>query len=185
MATRPPLAKEIYATLSGEIKTETMPRIFANFAEASNQKVEVVHLLIQSPGGFVGDGIGAYNFLRSLPLKIVTYNGGLVASIAVIVFLCGAERVASETAAFLIHRSTIGPITGTSTQLQDFSAGLAIDDNRSESILKSHINLSDEKWEIQKRSNLIISSAEAMQIGLIHRIGDWTVPKGQQIYNVV
>jgi ATP-dependent Clp protease protease subunit len=43
--------------------------------------------LVQSTGGFVGDGIAIYNYLRNVPIEIIAYNGGMVSSIAVLVFI--------------------------------------------------------------------------------------------------
>ena len=37
-----------------------------------------IHLMISSPGGGVADGIAVYNFLRSIPIPVTTYNIGTV-----------------------------------------------------------------------------------------------------------
>ena len=49
------LSKEIYATLSGTIDSEMVKRVFAGVNNAVNQRIERIHLLIQSTGGSVGD----------------------------------------------------------------------------------------------------------------------------------
>ena len=51
------------------------------------QRVAHVHLLFQSNGGTVGDGLCLYNFFRSLPISLTFYNTGSVASVAAIAYL--------------------------------------------------------------------------------------------------
>lgn len=178
------LPSEIYATLAGTIDPNTSQRVFAGFSQAVNNNVETVHLLIQSTGGGIGDGVGIYNFLRNLPLKIIAYNGGLVASIAVIIYLAAEVRKASATANFVIHKSYHTIPSGTADQLELQAKGLAIEDERTERILKDHLKLSRTQWQIHGRGNLTIPADEALKVGLIHEIADFRPPKGSQVFNV-
>ena len=94
--------------------TESIPLFFAQQhprahqhhwprrANWANQGTKEIHLLFASTGGNVDAGISAYNVLRSLPIKLVTYNGN-VDSIATIIFLAGDERIAVPHATFMFH----------------------------------------------------------------------------------
>ena len=177
--------KEIYATLSGTIDPEMVKRVFASFSAAVNNGFERVHLLIQSTGGTVGDGIGIYNYLRNLPLELVAYNGGSVASSAVVVFLAAKMRKASATASFTIHKSLIPTnLVANSTKLKLLADGLSLEDQRTEEILRSHINLPASKWRIYRMTDLIITAHQAVQFGLIHEVSDFVPPRGTQLYNL-
>lgn len=181
----PAQPQEVYATLAGMVDSAMVQRVFNGFSAAVNNKVGTVHLLIQSTGGFIAEGVALYNYLRHLPLKIVAYNGGGVSSIAVIVFLAAHRRRASETASFLIHRSHVSPNQGTTVfQLENLAHGLTFDDERTESILNQHITLPEEKRKLYEYGNLTISAKEAIQFGLIHEIADFKVPQGAQLYNL-
>jgi len=92
-------------TLSGDVNSDMVRRVFDAVADMTEDRITTAHILIQSNGGYVSDGICLYNYLSKLPIKIVTYNAGAVASIAVILFLAGAERYASDTARFMVHKS--------------------------------------------------------------------------------
>lgn len=98
MANQPsaPTPDDVYASVAGAVDAQMVQRIFNGFSIALNEGVKTVHLLVHSGGGLIGDGIGIYNYLRKLPLNIVTYNGGTVASIAVILFLAAKTRRARE-----------------------------------------------------------------------------------------
>ena len=79
--------KEIWITLTGQIDQSMVKGVFQFAANATHDQIKTVHLLIQSGGGFVSDGICLYNFLKNLPINLVTYNMGNVSSMAVILYL--------------------------------------------------------------------------------------------------
>src|SRR5262245_51143183 len=97
-APQPALPTEIYATLTGPVDADMVRRVFNGGAVAVNGGIRRVHLLVQSAGGFVGDGVVLYNYLRNLPVEFITYNAGSVLSIAVLVYLAGSLRKVSKTA---------------------------------------------------------------------------------------
>jgi ATP-dependent Clp protease protease subunit len=64
-----------------------------------------VSVRINSPGGSVFEGYAIYNALKRHDGKVTTYNDGLAASAASIVFLSGEERVASNLSMVMIHEA--------------------------------------------------------------------------------
>ncbi len=94
-------------TLSGDVNSDMVRRVFDAVADMTEDRITTAHILIQSNGGYVSDGICLYNYLSKLPIKIITYNAGAVASIAVILFLAGAERYASDTARFMVRTALV------------------------------------------------------------------------------
>lgn len=181
----PPTPKEIYVTLAGPVDAQMVQRVFQGFALAIREQVETVHILIQSGGGNIGDGIAIYNYLRKLPLKLISYNGGTVASIAVLIFLAASERMASNTATFMIHKSHFTSATQTNVEsLEGIAKMLRIDDARIEEILKEHIALPSKTWKLHERSDITITAREAVDYRLIKSIADFQVPPGNHLYNL-
>ena len=89
-------------TLSGDVNSDMVHRVFEAVADMTEDGVETAHILLQSNGGYVSDGICLYNYLSKLPIKIVTYNAGAVASIAersasALRSTCSAAGIAVET----------------------------------------------------------------------------------------
>lgn len=187
MANQPsaPTPDDVYASVAGAVDAQMVQRIFNGFSIALNEGVKTVHLLVHSGGGLIGDGIGIYNYLRKLPLNIVTYNGGTVASIAVILFLAAKTRRASKNATFMIHRSHwMANIPATTDTLDAMASMLRIDDGRVEEILKENINLPPDKWSLHQKADLTITASEALEYGLIHEISDFEVPPGNKLHNL-
>lgn len=174
-----------YFTLSGDVNSDMVRRVFNAVADITEDKLTTAHILIQSNGGYVSDGICLYNYLSKLPFKLVTYNAGAVASIAVTLFLSGAKRYASETARFMVHKSHATASPGARPDaLKIIVDGLRADDLRTEQILKKHVRLNEEHWMVHAYSDLHLTAQEALAVGLVDGIADFAPPRGQRIINI-
>lgn len=182
---QPQVPEEIYVTLTGGIDAGIVQRVFNAGAVVTTGKVKRVHLLIHSTGGVISDGIALYNYLRRLPIELTTYCAGCIASAAVLVYLAGKTRKTSNGGIFVLHKAQIVPASATAEGMRLASDSLLIEDARNESILREHVNLPQEKWEIQARGNLVVTAQEAVQFGLAHAIGDWAPPFGANVTSLV
>jgi len=107
-----PAKQDVYAFFFSEINQITGQRFMDGISRATHELTPArLHILFQSSGGTIGDGICLYNFLRKSPIEIILYNSGIVSSIAVISYLGAAKRIVSQHATFMIHRSTAPPGT--------------------------------------------------------------------------
>lgn len=178
-------AGHAYFTLSGDVNSDMVRRVFDAAADMTEDKITTAHVLIQSNGGYVSDGICLYNFLHKLPIKLVTYNAGAVASIAVTLYLAGQERYASETARFMVHKSHATASPGARPDaLKIIVDGLRADDLRTEQILKQHVNFNDEHWMVHAYSDLHLTAREALDVGLVNGVADFSPPKGWRLTNI-
>jgi len=72
-----------------------------------------IHVLIESPGGSLRDGLAIYNDLRarvSNGAEVTTEARGLVASAAVLPFLAGDSRTMTEGTQLMVHEAHVGAI---------------------------------------------------------------------------
>lgn len=181
----PQIPTEVYAVFAGGIDQGAVNRIFANLAGAMERKFEKVHLLFQSFGGVVGDGVCLYNFFKSLPIELTLYNVGAVQSIASIAYLGAKKRKTSAHATFMIHKTVISIANLTpADRLKAVTESMALDDKRTDTILRSHLKLPDTQWDNLSRNDLVFSGEEAIKIGLATEIGEFAPPPGTQIFNI-
>jgi ATP-dependent Clp protease protease subunit len=179
------LRRDGYFTLAGDINSDMVRRVFDALGKMTADDVDTAHILLQSNGGYVSDGICLYNTLRNAPVDLVMYNGGAVASIAVTVFLAGQRRIASDTARFMIHKSHATAGVGARPEtLQIIADGLMADDRRTEAILRRHIKLTQRMWDVHAHSDLHLSPQDALDTRLIERLGDFAPPRGSRIVNI-
>lgn len=177
--------KEAWFTLSGDVNSDMVHRVFEAVSMMTEDGIETAHILVQSNGGYVSDGLCLYNFLANSPIKIVMYNGGAVASIAVILYLSGTERYCSETARFMVHKSHATASPGSRPDaLNIIVEGLRADDARTESILRKCIELTPEQWAIHQYSDLHLNSRDAKAAGLVNDVRDFRPPKGGMLRNI-
>lgn len=98
----------VYINYFDKIDTERVKVIMALVSSIiAKEKPDVLYFLFASNGGSVDAGVALYNFLESLPLKIVMHNIGSIDSIANVVFSAGKERYAVPHATFLFHGVTV------------------------------------------------------------------------------
>lgn len=168
-----------YYTLAGDVNNDMVQRVFCAVAEMSANRISTAHLLFQSHGGFISDGLCLYNFLSNLPIRFITYNAGAVASIAVTVFLAGRQRYASDTARFMVHKSHASPQGGARPDaLRIIADGLKADDRRTETILRRFVRLTDSQWAVHAHSDLHLTAEAALAAGVVDAIADFSPPPG-------
>lgn len=180
----PTLPSEVYAVFCDNVNQASVQRIFNGLTTAMATKVKAVHLLFQSNGGFVGDGIALYNFFKALPIDFTIYNVGQVSSVAVIAYLGARRRKTGAHAMFMMHRTTSPGQPATAFELEGVAKSLSLDDRRTESILSEHVTLLTGKWSDLDDHDFYFSGEEAVKMGLAHEIGEFSPPPGTQIYNV-
>jgi ATP-dependent Clp protease protease subunit len=179
------LPKDIYLTFAGSIDNQAVSRFFNSLNIAVTNGVESVHLLVQSMGGFVDDGIGLYNYLTNLPLKLITYNEGAVQSIALLPYLAGKVRNCAPDASFLIHKTTFSFHGGATAEMMRGRADAAEDsDKKTDAILRRHIRMPDDRWALRDRFDLTINAEDAKEFGLVHEIVHFAPQKGSQVFNI-
>ncbi|WP_312519904.1 ATP-dependent Clp protease proteolytic subunit [Massilia sp.] len=177
--------KEAWFTLSGDVNSDMVHRMFEAVAAMTEDGIDTAHVLLQSNGGYVSDGLCLYNFMASSPIKFVMYNGGAVASIAVVLYLSGTRRYASETARFMIHKSHATASPGSRPDaLNIIVEGLRADDARTESILRKEIELSPEQWNVHQYGDLHLTARDAKTAKMIHEVADFRPPKGAVLRNI-
>ena len=148
------------------------------FTKASQDGIETIHFLIQSQGGDVNEGVFLYNLIREFPMNVITYNCGFVGSAAATAYLGAKKRVVSANGTFLLHKVTAGVgRTGNALTLKSIRDNVALDDARTENIIKSHLRLSEEQLSVHANSDLFLSEQDAIDCGLATDIGDFS-PRG-------
>jgi ATP-dependent Clp protease protease subunit len=180
----PTIPPEVYGVFSDQINQATVQRIFQSVGIATNAGVLHAHILFQSSGGFVGDGVCLYNFFRTLPIELTLYNVGSVQSIATVAYLGAVHRKVSANAAFGIHRTTFSPQNAQASQLEAFASSARLDDFRTDAILRTHLNLSEAEWTALDHGDLVFGADDAVRIGLAESVGDFAPPMGTKLFNI-
>ena len=180
----PTLPPDVYAIFCGGIEQLTSQKVVNGLTIAMGGKVQHVHLLFQSAGGYVADGVFLYNLFRGIPIELTLYNVGQISSAGVVAYLGAKNRKTAANATFMIHRSTNSPQFATAAKLSHAAKSLVLDDERVEAIIRSHVKFPPELWAALEHNDIYFSGTEAVQFGLADEIKDFGPPLGTQVYNL-
>ncbi len=176
---------EAWYTLSGDVNDSMVRRMFDANAQMAQDGIQVAHLLLHSHGGYISDGLCLYNVLSASPVRFMMYNAGVVASIAVTLFLAGEQRYASDTARFMIHKSHASPGSGIGAdELAVVVEGLRADDSRTESIMRKFLRLTPAQLQVHARTDLHLTAHDALGAGLIDEIRNFSPRPGARLINI-
>jgi ATP-dependent protease ClpP protease subunit len=100
----------IYGAIGGfDMETfqekNTAEKFNAEF-NAIEADADTIHVRINSPGGYVFEGLAIYNALFASEKRIITYNDGVCASMAADILMTGDEIHAFPNALLMIHNSS-------------------------------------------------------------------------------
>ena len=94
---------EVFINFQGEINNSTVAKLTTTIHQKLSAGADRFVILISSSGGAVNCGIAAYNLLRGIPAQVVTFNYGVIDSMAIVLFSSGEERYCVPQARFLLH----------------------------------------------------------------------------------
>lgn len=183
----PPLPApiDVYAAFAGAIDQTSLQRFFQAFATVMAQpSTGAFHLLFNSNGGTVSEGVALYNYFRALTIDFTIYNAGAVQSAGVVAYLGAKKRKVSAHAAFMVHRTHVSPQYATADRLHAFTNSLRIDDERTEAILRQYLTLSEEQWQAHHAHELWLTAPDAVKAGLANEVGEFSPPPGRQIFGI-
>ncbi|MGD0201097.1 MAG: ATP-dependent Clp protease proteolytic subunit [Bryobacteraceae bacterium] len=186
----------IYINFSAEIIPGTTETLIATVANASNQGVKTVYLMLSTPGGQVMNGLNLYNVLRGLPVELITHNVGNVDSIGNMVFMAGAKRYACRASTFMFHgvaahlQATVASNTGPLTvlgekELRERLGAVQADQNRIGAIIKDRTRLDETAIETLFLEAQTKDANWALSCGVIDEIREIQVPPGSPVVSLV
>ena len=175
----------LYIIFTGPIDEQIAAQMIQQIDVAINSDngFEFLYLVINTPGGGVNAGITLYNYLRGLPIKIVTHNIGQVDSIGNVIFLAGDERYAAPATSFLFHGVAFGGNGNFSfslTNLEERLSQVKQDEKRIQTVVSSRSDLGPRKLLGFFKSGRSISPDEALGFKIIAEVRDLEIPSNSK-----
>jgi ATP-dependent Clp endopeptidase proteolytic subunit ClpP len=117
-----------------------------------------IQIWINSPGGVIVDGFAIYNAILKTKTKVDTYNVGIAASIAAVIFQAGRKRLMADYAILMYHNA----LGGDESQLGIFNAAITSMIQRS--------GMSREQIVKMMSAETFLNANEALKEGLVDEI---------------
>jgi ATP-dependent Clp protease protease subunit len=184
----PAAPSRTYISFVAEIAPKTVESLMAVLAQQVAQKVDEIYLMLTTPGGNVMHGIALYNFLRSMPFKLIVHNSGSVNSIGNAIFLAGQERYACANSTFMFHG--VGFDITDKMRLEEKFLRERLDAIQNDQRRIGQIITDNTSLDQGAVANLFLEAqtkdaAYARTNGIIHDIRDIQIPKGASVLQLV
>ena len=182
----PDLAGEkiAYIGFCGLIDSVGVTKIAGSLNAAVNEQYDAVYLCLTTLGGYVGDGIYLYNHIRSLPVRVTIHNTGTVASIGATLFTAAEVRLCSPNAVFMMHPVSVPADGAGAERIQAALRSALSDEERTERILRERASVPEEVLSSRRSTDVFISAQQALEFGLVHKVADFVLPPGNQIFQL-
>ncbi len=144
-------------------------------------------ILISSPGGNVYYGLSAYNYLKGIPVEVVTHNFGSVVSMALILYCAGSRRLSAPHATFLLHGVQQNFPQGTSLeekQLEERLKSLKLDIENIAGVMAATTGKHEEEITKAIVERTTLNPEQAVDFGLVHEITEKLFDKGAELISI-
>lgn len=143
-------------------------------AVLTNYEPEPIEIFINSGGGSATDGFAIIGAMDMSSTPIITYGMGMVASMALGIFMNGDIRVSTRHTRFMYHSVAYGAI-GYIKDHEDAQKESDLLQRMYNSLFKDTKITKEMMKEIRdKKSNFFFSAKEAKNLGIIHEIVEKT-----------
>ena len=166
------LLKDRILFVTGEIDDYMADLVIAQllFLESEDPDKDI-HMYINSPGGSVSAGMAIYDTMQYIKSDVSTICMGMAASMASVLLAAGAKgkRFALPHARLMIHQP-LGGAQGQATEIEIHAREILRIREEMNAILAAHTGQSIEKIARDTERDHYLTSAEAMEYGLIDAV---------------
>jgi ATP-dependent Clp protease protease subunit len=165
----------------------TASALLATMNQAIKEGHADITLLMSSSGGQLIPGFAIYNQLLMLPITLTTCNIGSVNSIATIIFLAGAQRLATPNATFLFHGTSWGfghAAEIAKRQLAESMSALEIDEKRMRDVVVTRTLIQEAEITQLMLDGMTKDAQFAKDSQIIHEITLIPIPPGVQVIQI-
>lgn len=140
--------------------------------EISKANAKTINVIINSPGGHVGDAMAIHDYLvdlRKNGTAVNTIGRGIVASSATLILLAGENPEMSANSWFMMH-TVSGGIYGTVQQVENYAATMRKFNNSIRDLYASKSGLPVEEIDNLMEAETWLNATEAKDKGLISNV---------------
>lgn len=139
--------------------------------DINNIDTPYINIRINSPGGYVFDGVAIYNAIKSHPAQVSVYIDALAASIASVIAMAGDKIEMAENSFLMIHNAWLLTV-GNKEELRREADLLEKLDESIANIYASRTGMEIGKIMEMMGAETWIGADEAIEMGFIDSIGE-------------
>lgn len=178
---------EAHVAFLGHVREETVTEAVTYLNDLASDGIGRVALAMHTIGGELEAGMRLYESLRSMPFQVVTYAVGYVASIGIVIYLAGDERIAGPRCRFQMHRPTVKFSEEADLDIPSLQAqisGLEAHEARVRAVYEDRTHLDRTEIDNLRGSSANLGAGEAVSHGIAHAVSPYTVPSGHTLKEI-
>jgi ATP-dependent Clp protease protease subunit len=180
------VSKTVCIRLMGDVNDQSAAKLTSLVEQKLKEDMGRLVLLISSTGGLVFQGLSAYNYLKGLPVEVVTHNFGSVDSVALVLYCAGSRRLSVSHARFLVHgvTYTLQARPFEEKQLEEILKRLQMDEENIAGIIAANSGKSEEEVYRDMLDRKTLTPEQAVEYGLVHEIKEQLIEPGWELHSV-
>lgn len=169
------ISRQLYTArtvlIFGEVTTELAQSVSAQLLALAAASAEPIRVLLHSPGGHVEAGDTIHDVIRFIGPRVRMLASGWVASAGALIYAAAPHphRLSLPNTRFLLHQP-LGGVGGPATDVEIEARQIALMRQRLNRIFAEATGQSEAKLLKDTDRNHWLSSAEALEYGLVSRI---------------
>lgn len=151
-------------------KTSTSFKSFRN--EVNKVDVPIYNIIINSPGGHVGDALAIHDWIGEMRTKgkrVYTKGIGVVASASTFILLAGEEPEMTENSYFMIHNVS-GGVYGSVDQVENYAATMRLFNNNARDLYANTTGKRPEDISKLMNKETFMTAKQAQEHGFIKKV---------------
>ena len=161
-------------SITGAIDEDTAGFVNSYMRDLARTSEEDITIYIQSPGGSVSAGMSIYDTAKAVKCDVVTVASGMAASMGAFLLAAAGtkgKRWCQPNAEVLIHQP-LGGASGQATDIRIHAEHILKVREKLNNILAECTGQPKEKVDRDTERDNIMSAEEALDYGLVDKIGD-------------
>lgn len=161
--------------LDDSIDTESANDIISQLMYLREQSNEPIHIIINSPGGSVNDGLMIYDVIQSMDIEVYMYCTGMAASMAAVLLAGGQKgrRYILPHSKVMIHEPLIRDgVGGSATSIKNIAESILQTKEVTNTILAKHTGKTIEEIDKATAYDHYMSAKESVEFGICDKICD-------------
>lgn len=161
-------------SLTGEINEDVATVMNSALRSLARDSEDDITIYIQSSGGTVSAGLSIYDTVKALRCDVITVACGMAASMAAVLLAAAGtrgKRWCQPNAEVLIHQP-LGGVSGQATDIRIQAEHIIKTREKLNQILAECTGQLPEKIEQDTERDNIMCAEEALQYGLVDKVGD-------------
>ncbi|OGK20071.1 hypothetical protein A3C23_03800 [Candidatus Roizmanbacteria bacterium RIFCSPHIGHO2_02_FULL_37_13b] len=133
--------------------------------------IKTLYFYLSSTGGDMDSAIRLYDFLKSIPVKVIMIGFGQIDSAANTIYLAGEERIAVKNCRFFLHEGTFTMNQASALHVHEETL-LFLKEilRRSIEIISAETKKSNNQIKKVLKDGTLLNTIDAQKFGMVHKI---------------